>query len=91
MKNFTDAKIVSNKPYNNDDDIVQLVLSIMVYNNTNVPSHTGILPMRVWDIPYAYGLPVRVWAAYTGIVGNPCFARMRISACKCMGISAHSG
>ena len=43
-----------------------------------VPSHTSILPIRVWAVPYAYGLshtrmgspyvygqPVRVWAART--------------------------
>ena len=65
-----------------------------------VLSHTRILPIRIWAIPYAYGLPIRVWAsfldpyayglpvrlraAHTSIVGNPCFAHMRISAHTCM-------
>ena len=29
-----------------------------------VPSHTGILPIRVWAAPYAYGQPIRVLAAH---------------------------
>ena len=30
----------------------------------SVPSHTGILPIRVWAVPYAYGQPIRVLAAH---------------------------
>ena len=30
----------------------------------HVPSHTGILPIRVWAVPYAYGQPMRMPAAH---------------------------
>ena len=41
------------------------------------------LPIRIWAIflsPYAYWLPVRIRAAHTGIAGIPWFAYMRMSA-----------
>ena len=62
----------------------------------DVLSHTRILPIRVWAIPYAYGQPIRVWviflgpytyglplrvrAAHIGIAGIPWFAHMRMIA-----------
>ena len=36
----------------------------------NVPSHTAILPIHVWAVPYAYGQPIRVLAAHTR-TGSP--------------------
>ena len=29
-----------------------------------VPSHTSILPIHVWAVPYAYGQPIHVLAAH---------------------------
>ena len=45
-----------------------------------------IIPIRVWvahtrmGSPYAYGLPIRIRAAHTGIAGILWFAHMRTSA-----------
>ena len=69
----------------------------------DVPSHTHILPIRVWAAysyaygqyllthAYAYELPVCVWdyGLLTGITGYPCFAHMRISAFMRTSIAAH--
>ena len=46
--------------------IVIIEFFIIVTGNCSevVPSHTGILPIRVWAVPYAYGQPIRVLAAH---------------------------
>ena len=55
-----------------------------------VPSHTGILPIRVWAVPYAYGQPIRVLAAHMRMGQNSCFAHMRMSAHMRIGMLDHT-
>ena len=43
-----------------------------------VPSHTSILPIHVWVVPYAYGQPIWVWAAH-----------VRVSDLYVCGLSIH--
>ena len=55
------------------------------------------LPHMHMGSPYAYGIPVRVWAAhtrtgspYTRMGQNSCFAHMRMSAHMRIGILDHT-
>ena len=41
--------------------------------------------IQIFILPYAYGLPICIQAAHTGITGNPCLAHMRMSAHTRMG------
>ena len=73
------------------------LIAIVNASYIDVPSHTGILPIRVWAVPYAYGQPIRVLAAhmrtgspYTRMGQNSCFAHMRMSAHMRIGILDHT-
>ena len=78
---------------------MQKVTAAYLVFNGYVPSHTSVLPIHIWAVPYTYCHPIHIWATCMHVgepmsmdhpyryCSNPCF--VHISVRTCIGNSNH--